>query len=192
MKNNELVNFFQNLDRSKFLDNEYAHRAHIDAPLPIGHGQTISQPSLVLYMSEQLFLNKDDKVLEIGTGSGYQTIFLAHFAKVVYTVELIETLSLKAQKRLSEMGYNNIYYKIGDGSVGWVENQPFDKIVVTAAAKRIPTAIVEQLGPNGIMIAPVGSGYYQKLLKITKDKDGNVSQSSLLDVSFVELKGKYS
>ena len=133
-----LENFFYNLDRSFFIDNEYKKFADNDSPLPIGFEQTISQPSLVLEMTRLLSPEKDSKVLEIGTGSGYQTSILAEFAKVVYSVERIRELSKKAQDRLSKLGYNNIFFKIDDGSIGWKENSPFDRIMVTAAAGKIP------------------------------------------------------
>jgi protein-L-isoaspartate(D-aspartate) O-methyltransferase len=187
-----LREFYDFLDRSLFIDNEYKAYAHVDTPLPIGFDQTISQPSLVYYMSEALQLQKDHKVLEIGTGSGYQTALLAKFAKSVFTVELIEELSLKAQRRLNELGFSNIEYKIGDGSLGWQEYEPFDRIIVTAAPKEIPTDVVNQLANGGIMILPVGAFGRQKLIKITKDKKGFVNREDLLAVSFVEMKGKYS
>jgi len=179
------------LDRSFFIDNEYKAYAHIDNALPIGHGQTISQPSLVYGMTMRLELDKELKVLEIGTGSGYQTAFLAEFAGEVYTVERIEDLSLKARQRLEALGYKNVFYKIGDGSKGWPEYQPYDRIIVTAAAARIPDPLLEQLKPGGKMIIPVGSRGMQNLMLISKNKNGKVNTETLEPVLFVELKGEY-
>ena len=187
-----LIKFFQNLDRSLFIDNEYKSYAQHDGPLPIGFGQTISQPSLVAYMTEKLLLNDSATVLEIGTGSGYQTAFLAQFSKHVYSVEKIEELSVKAQKRLKSLGYTNISYKIGDGSEGWVEFAPFDRIMVTAAPKRLPTTLIDQLNINGHMIIPVGQSGAQQLLHIHRNENGIIEQNKLLAVSFVEMVGKYS
>ena len=186
-----LENFFYNLDRSFFIDNEYKKFADNDSPLPIGFEQTISQPSLVLEMTRLLSLEKDSKVLEIGTGSGYQTSILAEFAKVVYSVERIRELSKKAQDRLSKLGYNNIFFKIDDGSIGWKENSPFDRIMVTAAAGKIPEELIEQLNINGKMIIPVGPEYFQDLLLIEKDYDGNLIKRVMGQVRFVELIGNY-
>lgn len=187
----KLYEFFKNLDRSIFIDNEYKAYAHLDNAFPIGHGQTISQPSLVYEMTVKLELNKELKVLEIGTGSGYQTAFLAEFAGEVYTVERLSELSVKAKKRLEALGYNNIFYKIGDGSKGWQEHQPFDRIIVTAAAARIPEPLLEQLKPGGKMIIPVGSRGMQNLMLINKNKSGEIISKTLEPVIFVELKGAY-
>lgn len=187
-----LLQFFTSLDRSLFLGNRYKDLAKLDRPLPIGMGQTISQPSLVLYMTQQLDLKKNHKVLEIGTGSGYQSAFLAEFCAELYTVELLAELQKQANERLLGLGYKNIHYKVGDGSLGWVEHAPYDRIMVTAAAKRMPLALIEQLAFGGIMIIPVGPLGWQELMQVTKDSEGNVEQQKLLDVAFVELVGKYS
>ncbi len=187
----KLINFFNKLDRSFFIDNEYKKLAGIDNALPIGYGQTISQPSLVLEMTRLLDLNEDCKVLEIGTGSGYQSAFLAEFSGEVFTVELIPELSKKAKEKLDALGYDNIHYKIGDGSLGWSENAPFDRIITTAAAEKMPDELIKQLNAKGRMIAPVGPEGYQDLLIIAKDAAGAVNTSSIGKVVFVEMKGKY-
>lgn len=187
-----LLQFFTSLDRSLFLGMQYKGLAKLDRPLPIGLGQTISQPSLVLYMTQQLDLKKNQKVLEIGTGSGYQSAFLAEFCAELYTVELLEELQKQAKERLRGLGYHNIHYKVGDGSLGWAELAPYDRIMVTAAAKRMPLPLIEQLAPGGIMIIPVGPLGWQELMQVTKDSEGNIEQKKLLDVAFVELVGKYS
>lgn len=187
-----LLQFFTSLDRSLFLGMQYKGLAKLDRPLPIGLGQTISQPSLVLYMTQQLDLKKNQKVLEIGTGSGYQSAFLAEFCAELYTVELLAELQKQAKERLRGLGYHNIHYKVGDGSLGWAEHAPYERIMVTAAAKRMPLPLIEQLAFGGIMIIPVGPLGWQELMQVTKDSEGNIEQKKLLDVAFVELVGKYS
>jgi protein-L-isoaspartate(D-aspartate) O-methyltransferase len=187
----ELSEFFRKLDRADFIDNECKELATLDCALPLGYGQTISQPSLVLEMTRQLDPEKDSSVLEIGTGSGYQTALLAEFSKTVYTIERIPELAQGAKARLDALGYTNIVYRIGDGSLGWPEHAPFDRIITTAAAGKIPAALIGQLAPEGRMIAPVGPQGVQDLLLITKDADGKVCSRSIEKVTFVEMKGKY-
>jgi len=187
----ELLNFFKSLNRAFFIDNEYESMAQEDLPLPIGYDQTISQPSLVFDMTVMLDVENAESVLEIGTGSGYQTAFLAKFAKKVYTVELIEELSRKAQERLKELGFGNIRFKIGDGSEGWKEYAPYDRIIVTAGSRVIPDELVEQLKNGGKMVIPVGNEYEQELLLIEKDLVGKLSITPKYRVRFVEFKGKY-
>lgn len=189
--NTELYDFFKGLDRTRFLDNEYKEYAHLNNPLPIGFEQTISQPTLVYEMTARLMLNKELRVLEIGTGSGYQTAFLAKFSKEVYTVERIGELSQKARRRLQGFGYSNIRYRVGDGSKGWNEFAPYDRIIVTAGAGKIPNSLIEQLAPEGRMLVPVGKRYMQELLLIEKDSKGRIIETCLGDVAFVELKGDY-
>jgi protein-L-isoaspartate(D-aspartate) O-methyltransferase len=186
-----LYDFFTNLDRTQFLEDEFREYAHEDRPLPIGHEQTISQPTMVYTMTSKLQLDKRHKVLEIGTGSGYQTAFLAEFAGQVYTVERIKELSWKAVQRLMTLGYGNVQFRIGDGSEGWPDYAPYDRIIVTAAANEVPETLVEQLKPEGRMLVPVGKKGIQDLLLIQKNKDGKVRTESLGDVIFVEFKGKY-
>jgi len=161
--------------------------ASMDIPLEIGYDQTISQPSLVLEMTNTLELTSDSKVLEIGTGSGYQTAFLAKFSKHVFTIERIQPLYEKAVKRLDLLGYDNISYKLGDGSKGWEEYAPFDRIIVTSSAFKIPTQLLEQLANNGRMLIPVGTEDVQKLLLVTKDIQGLINEESLGYVRFVRL-----
>jgi protein-L-isoaspartate(D-aspartate) O-methyltransferase len=186
-----LYDFFTNLDRTQFLEDEFREYAHEDRPLPIGHEQTISQPTMVYTMTSKLQLDKRHKVLEIGTGSGYQTAFLAEFAGQVYTVERIKELSWKAVQRLMTLGYGNVQFRIGDGSEGWPDYAPYDRIIVTAAANEVPETLVEQLKPEGRMLVPVGKKGIQDLLLIQKNKDGKVRTESLGDVIFVEFKGEY-
>ncbi|HHT62904.1 MAG: protein-L-isoaspartate(D-aspartate) O-methyltransferase [Bacillota bacterium] len=192
MDYHELLDFYHRLDRSYFIDDEeYKKYANLDRPLPIGYEQTISQPSLVLKMTRELDPDKTSRVLEIGTGSGYQTALLAEFSHRVYTVERIKELSEKAKEKLDRLGYTNIRYKIGDGSEGWSENAPYDRIIVTAAAERIPDELISQLKPGGKLIIPVGPKGRQELQLITKDLQDKIHIASLGKVIFVEMKGKY-
>jgi len=190
--NDELLKFFTTLDRALFIDNaDTKPYADYDSPLPIEHGQTISQPSLVLKMTSLLDLKKTHKVLEIGTGSGYQTAFLSKFSGSVYTVEKIPWLAERAKERLHRLGYQNIFYRTGDGSNGWEEFSPYDRIIVTAAAGKIPDALIKQLALGGKMILPVGMSGLQDLMLIEKDQSGNIREENLGAVTFVELKGDY-
>ena len=189
--NQQLLEFFTTLDRSFFIDSPYKEFSYLDAPLPIGYGQTISQQSLVLSMTDRLKLDKDCSVLEIGTGSGFQTVLLAEFSNKVFTIELIEELSISAKKRLDHLGYANIHYRIGDGSEGWPEMAPFDRIILTAAPTRMPNDIIDQLNFGGIMILPVGPHGNQQLKLISKDMQGSISEKFLTYVAFVDMIGKY-
>lgn len=165
--------------------------ASYDEPIPIGYEQTISQPSLVLDMTLSLHLHRDAKVLEIGTGSGFQTAMLAPFVKTVYTIERIEALYTRAKERLQEAGFTNIQFKMDDGSTGWAEHAPYDRILVTAAAAKVPSELLDQLAPGGIMIIPVGTPFLQDLCRITKESNGGIHTEVLESVRFVPLKGKY-
>ena len=159
--------------------------AHADEPLPIGQGQTISQPYIVAYMTEALGLKGGERVLEIGTGSGYQTAVLAEIVREVWTVEIVESLSLQARFVLDSLSYANIHYRVGDGSGGWPESAPFDAIIVTAAAAKMPESLEGQLGPGGRMIVPVGT-YLQELFLVRREKEG-LMRERLLAVRFVPL-----
>ena len=187
----KITAFFEELDRSFFIDNEFKHLAGRDSPLPIGYGQTISQPSLVLDMTLALGLEAESRVLEIGTGSGFQTALLAEFCQAVYTVERIQALSVVAQERLESIGYQNVFFKVGDGSKGWPEEAPYDRIIVTAAAQSIPEELLEQLAAGGRMVIPIGDRDQQHLILLNKDERGRCSRTNLGGVRFVEFKGKY-
>ena len=168
-------------------EDERAH-AHHDTPLPIACGQTISQPSLVAFMTENLALTPASRVLEVGTGSGYQTAILAELAANVFTVERIEQLVREAQTRLTALGYRNINFRIGDGALGWAEEAPFDAIIVTAAAATVPLALTGQLRMAGRLVIPLGPPHgEQKLLLVEKLADGELRATNLLDVRFVPL-----
>lgn len=164
--------------------------AYENRPLPIGHGQTISQPFVVALMTELADLQPEDTVLEVGTGSGYQTAILAELVRQVYSIEAIPELATRAAAALAGQGYTNVELRTGDGGLGWPERAPFDAIVVTAAASEIPPALIEQLRPGGRMVIPVGPRHGdQELLLITKDAAGNVTRRSVLPVAFVPLTG---
>ncbi|HSR04129.1 MAG TPA: protein-L-isoaspartate(D-aspartate) O-methyltransferase [Proteiniclasticum sp.] len=186
-----LESYFLSLDRSLFLEGHYKKLAEMNNPLPIGFGQTISQPTLVLMMTYILDPNKDCRVLEIGTGSGYQTALLSAFSKEVYTIERIPELSLKAKERLDELGYKNIVFKVGDGSLGWKEHAPYDRIMVTAAASKVPDELLYQLKKGGKMLIPIGPENLQELMLIRKNQDETVEMKTVEWVRFVEMKGKY-
>ena len=175
--------------REDFLPPAQLARAGEDMALPIACKQTISQPSLVAFMTEELRLTAESRVLEIGTGSGYQTAILAEIAADVYTIERIAELATTAEERLTRLGYRNIHFRLGDGAHGWPEAAPFDAIVVTAAAAQLPPALVEQLGPRGRLVVPVGSVEQdsQSLQLIEKDAEGRVTQRDLCAVRFVPL-----
>ncbi len=174
--------------RHEFVPPELRRSAYADHPLPIGHGQTISQPYIVGYMTALLDLDRHSRVLEIGTGSGYQAAILAELAGEVYTIEIIGELAAGAAERLARLGYGRVHVRRGDGFYGWQEAAPFDAIIVTAAAGFVPPPLVDQLRPGGRLIIPVGSVYgAQHLVLVEKAADGSVSTRTLLPVQFVPL-----
>jgi len=188
IKDRKVLEVFARVPRELFTPKEVVHLSYGDYPLPIGCGQTISQPYIVAYMTEQLEISSQDRVLEIGTGSGYQTAILAELAKEVYTIEYVPELSKQAQKTLTDLGYQNIYFRIGDGYWGWEEMAPFSKIIVTAAPPAIPPPLLQQLSTPGILIAPVGE-LIQYLILIEKRQEG-IYKKKLIPVRFVEMQGK--
>lgn len=174
--------------RHRFVPEEQQEWAYADRPLPIGRGQTISQPFIVALMTELLDIRPDAVVLEIGTGSGYQTAVLAQLARQVYSIERIPELATAAAHRLSEFGFANVEIRAGDGAQGWEEHAPFDRIMVTAAADETPAALVRQLKPGGRLIIPIGAPYQtQDLRLLHKDEKGVVQSRSVLPVVFVPL-----
>ena len=165
--------------------------AYANRPLPIGLGQTISQPFIVALMTDLMEVKSGDRVLEIGTGSGYQAAVLAELAATVYTVEIVEPLAREAAGRLKQLGYRNVVAKVGDGFQGWPEHAPFDAIMVTAAPREVPQPLIEQLKPGGRLVVPVGrQAAGQALLLIEKKSDGTVMRRNILAVSFVPLTDK--
>jgi protein-L-isoaspartate(D-aspartate) O-methyltransferase len=176
------------VERHRLVPRDQAPYAYRNHPLPIGQGQTISQPYIVALSADLIAPQPQHVVLEIGTGSGYQAAVLAEIVKQVYTIEIVETLARTAEQNLAALGYRNIEVRIGDGYAGWPEKAPFDGIVVTAAAPRVPQALVEQLKPGGRMVIPVGERWeVQQLVLVTKDAAGAVSQKNVLPVRFVPL-----
>jgi len=186
IKDREVIRAMLKVPREKFVPPQERGSAYGDFPLPIGYGQTISQPYIVAYMTEQLEVKKGDRVLEIGTGSGYQSAILAEIGCEVYTVELIEELSKRAQRIIKELGYKNVHFKIGDGYQGWKEYAPYDAIIVTAAPPRIPEKLKYQMKIGGRMVIPVGD-YYQYLYKIARTGKDSWKKERLIGVSFVPM-----
>jgi len=185
IRESSVLKAMRKVPRHMFVPEDMKSYAYHDEPLPIGSGQTISQPYIVAYMTEVLQLKGGERVLEVGTGSGYQAAILAEIVKEVYTVEIIESLSLKAQSILRELNYKNIYFKIGDGTLGWSEFSPYDAILVTAAPARVPKALEKQLEVSGKIIIPVGSMFQELVLLIRGEK--KFKKKKLLPVRFVPL-----
>ncbi len=187
----EVLEAMRTIPRHRFVPDEHKNAAYTDQPLPIGHGQTISQPYIVAYMTEQLELDSGEKVLEIGTGSGYQAAVLSAITNNVFTIEIIEPLAETARKRFEELGLTSIKTKTGDGYYGWEEYSPYDAIIVTAAAGHVPPPLIKQLKPGGRIVIPVGGVYQvQTLMLIKKQEDGSVQSQQLLPVRFVPMTGR--
>ncbi|NOX85226.1 MAG: protein-L-isoaspartate(D-aspartate) O-methyltransferase [Chlorobi bacterium] len=171
--------------RHLFIPDYLINQAYRDGPLPIGYGQTISQPYIVAYMTSVLKPEKSDKVLEIGTGSGYQAAVLAEIVDSVFTVEIVPELAVRAEKILKQLGYENVWVKSGDGYFGWEEHAPYDKIIVTAAPEEIPQPLIDQLKEGGKMIIPVGGEYSYQYLILVEKKKGKAFKKTMLPVRFV-------
>ena len=174
--------------RHELVPDEMREHAYEDRPLPIGRGQTISQPYVVAYMTEQLHLRGDERVLEIGTGSGYQAAVLAELAREVYSIEIVEELGARARADLARLGYSNVHVRVGDGYRGWPEQAPFDAIIVTAAPGHVPQPLIDQLAVGGRLVLPVG-GLDQELLRIERDATG-LRREHLIGVRFVPMRGE--
>ncbi len=183
-----VLDALRRVPRAAFVPPALAAEAHRDSPLPIGHGQTISQPFIVAYMTDQLDLSGDEKVLEIGTGSGYQAAILGELARRVYTIEIVEPLARQSRELLERQGFENIEVRTGDGYRGWPEQAPFDVIVLTAAPPEIPQPLIDQLAVGGRLLAPVGRGH-QDLVLIRRDEEG-IHHERLIGVRFVPMVGK--
>ncbi|MFH1051040.1 MAG: protein-L-isoaspartate(D-aspartate) O-methyltransferase [bacterium] len=186
IKNKKVLNAFKKVPRHKFVPKEYIRQAYNDGPLPIGKGQTISQPYVVAFMTDVLNLKKHEKVLEIGTGSGYQAAILAEICDSVFSIEIFKELGNKAKQVLESLGYKNIFVKIGDGYKGWKEHAPFDAVIVTCAPTNIPQPLIEQLKENGRMIIPIGERWSQELVLLKKTK-GKIEKKEVLPVRFVPM-----
>jgi protein-L-isoaspartate(D-aspartate) O-methyltransferase len=188
IRSQSVLTAMQKVPRHRFVSASQWREAYEDHPLPIGQGQTISQPYIVAYMTEAADITAQEKVLEIGTGSGYQAAVLGELAKEVYSIEIIPELTERAQQILRELGYDNVHAKTGNGWLGWPEHAPFDAILVTAAPDEVPAALVEQLAVNGRLLIPVGRDY-QEMTIITKTEKGVVRRHTL-PVRFVPMTGK--
>lgn len=176
------------IKRHLFVNQKYKHLAYKNIPLPIENNQTISQPFIVALMTELLDLQFNDRVLEIGTGSGYQTVILAMLAAKIYTIEFFTKLFNNAIRKFKQLNINNIYALHSDGSNGWQEYAPYNKIIVTANMEHIPNKLINQLSPNGLMVTPVGKNLEQQLYKITKSSDNiNIKQEAIMPVVFVPI-----
>jgi protein-L-isoaspartate(D-aspartate) O-methyltransferase len=187
--NTRVLGAFLEVPRHKFVEEYLKYKAYDDYPLTIGFGQTISQPYMVALMTEALDPQPDDNILEIGTGSGYQAAILSRLTRIVHTIERISALASRARKTHDELGYFNIHIRIGDGTLGFSKEAPFDGIVVTAGAPHVPEALIEQLGEGGKLIIPVGDQGLQDLKRFTKTSEG-VKEESLGGCRFVKLIGK--
>ncbi len=186
-----VIRAMEKVPRHMFVSEGSIHRAYDDTPLPIGCDQTISQPYIVAYMTQALRLVGGEKVLEIGTGSGYQAAVLAEIAREVYTVERIEKLAKQAEKNLSSLGYKNVHVRVGDGTLGLEEFSPYDAIIVTAGGPKIPDPLIKQLKVGGSLVMPVGEYRYgQTLVRITKGVNNKINREELVDVLFVPLIGE--
>jgi protein-L-isoaspartate(D-aspartate) O-methyltransferase len=188
VRDGRIIDILKKVPRHLFVPDNEIKNAYRDEPLPIGEGQTISQPYIVAFMTEQLKPQPGDRILEIGTGSGYQSAVLACLVDSVFTIEIIPELGSKAEKILKELNYDNVVVKIGDGYRGWPEKAPFDAIIVTAAPPRIPPPLLEQLKIGGRMVLPVGE-YNQELVLINKNESGLVMED-ILPVRFVPMTGE--
>jgi protein-L-isoaspartate(D-aspartate) O-methyltransferase len=189
----KVLSAFKAVPREAFVGPEFQDMAYANHPLPIGEGQTISQPYIVAIMTELLDLGEDEKVLEIGTGCGYQSAVLAGVASEVYSMEIVAPLAKSAEARLKQLGYDNVHVKSGDGYEGWLEHAPYDGIIVTAAAPHIPEPLIQQLKIGKKMVIPVGSSYLsQSLLVVTKTSETEYETRDALAVVFVPLTGSHS
>ncbi|HJM34764.1 MAG: protein-L-isoaspartate(D-aspartate) O-methyltransferase [Candidatus Marinimicrobia bacterium] len=188
IRDDAVLDVMRSVERHNFVPENYRDRAYSDGPLPIGHGQTISQPYIVAFMTEQLQVSSQHKILEIGTGSGYQAAILGELAKHVFTIEIIPELAEGAKNILNHLSYKNITVRAGDGYKGWPEEAPFERIMVTAAPTEVPQELIDQLAPGGRMILPVGAQFLvQYLWVIEKDDQGTVTKEKILPVRFVPM-----
>ena len=186
VKDEKVLNAMLKVERHKFVPRQYRDYSYEDRPLPIGEGQTISQPYIVALMTEVLDLDSTKKVLEIGTGSGYRAAVLAEICDSVYTIEIVEKLGIKAEKLIFELGYNNIKVKVGDGYKGWKEYSPFDCVIVTCAPSHVPQPLIDQMAENGKMVIPVDVAFGQDLILLIKE-GGKLKRESIIPVRFVPM-----
>lgn len=187
VRNPEVLRVMRTVPRHEFVPQEFRSEAYDDRPLSIGHGATISQPYIVAAMTELLEPQRTHKVLEIGTGSGYQAAVLSMLVKDVYSVEIVPELATRSAEALKRLGYENVHVKEGDGYKGWPEQAPFDRIILTAAPPAVPQALLDQLRPGGKLVAPVGPSLNQELLVIDKSADGKIRRRTVFPVMFVPM-----
>jgi protein-L-isoaspartate(D-aspartate) O-methyltransferase len=190
IKDKRVLDAMRQVPRHLFVPKDARDLAYCDGPLPIGQGQTISQPYIVALMTELLGLKGQEKVLELGTGSGYQAAILSRLVRQVYSVERHAALAEQAGQILSQLGYDNVAIKVGDGTLGWPEHSPYEAIIVTAAAPDVPQPLTDQLADGGRLVAPVGSRWSQVLVRV-KRQDKTLTREHLTTVAFVPLVGKY-
>jgi len=190
IKDKAVLDAMGKIPRHLFVEKSLMNKAYADHPLPIGEGQTISQPYVVALMTEALQLKPTDRVLEIGTGSGYQAAVLAEIVNEVYTIEIRKALADRARKRLRDLGYQNVKVKYADGYFGWKEHAPFDAVIITAAANHIPPPLIKQLKEGGRIILPLGSTLYYQTLTLVKKKGGDLDVEQMGAVSFVPMTGE--
>lgn len=189
VKDPRVLKSLRTTPRHEFVPADQRANAYYDMGLPIGEGQTISSPFIVAFMTEQLDPQPEDRVLEIGTGSGYQAAVLSPLVKEVYTIEIVEPLGLRAERTLKRLGYTNVFVRVGDGFQGWAEHAPFDKIIVTCSPEKVPQPLVDQLREGGLMVVPVGDAYQQTLYLLRK-KDGKLEAEKLRPTLFVPMTGR--
>ena len=190
LRDPRLLSAFESVPRHLFVPKEYRHHAYADGPFPIGFNQTISQPYIVALMTHLLELKGSERVLEVGTGSGYQAAILSHLAAEVHTIEIVPELAAQAEKVLRELEYRNVHCHLADGSLGWTDAAPYDGILVTAAAPSAPQTLLSQLAEGGRLVLPVGDRGYQEL-EIWRNANGKFSRRPSLGVAFVPLRGEY-
>jgi protein-L-isoaspartate(D-aspartate) O-methyltransferase len=187
IRNPDVLRAMRSVPRHEFVPPELTHAAYNDTPLDIGYGVTISQPYIVAAMSELLEVTRDHRVLEIGTGSGYQAAILSELAGEVYSIEVVPELARSATERLFRLGYGNVYVKQGDGYEGWPEKAPFDRIILTAAPEEVPRRLINQLASAGRLVAPIGGRHHQELILIEKATDGALRRRVVFPVLFVPM-----
>ena len=191
IKDKKVLNVFNKVPRHRFVDPAMQREAYSDFPLSIGEDQTISQPYMVALMVQLLDIAKSDKVLEIGTGSGYETAIIAELGSAIFSIERIEKLANKARLLLEKLDYKNIHIKIGDGTLGWEKFAPFEKIVVTAASSQAPRPLLDQLKEGGRLVMPIGPRFSQRLIVLEKSRDGHIDEKDICGCVFVPLIGQY-
>lgn len=190
IKDQKVLDAMRQVRRHKFVPKEIQKYSYIDGPLPIGWDQTISQPYMVALMTQYLELKGNEKVLEVGAGSGYQAAVLAKIVKEVYTIEILESLYQRATKTLQQLGYNNVKTKLGDGYLGWEEYAPFDRVIITCSVTRIPEPLLKQLKDGGLIILPIGKTFKESVLSVARKQKDKIISTPIIPCRFVPMTGK--